>query len=166
MQSIGFKEWALVCEALGTGRQSIILRKGGIAEGREGFSFQHREFFLFPTFFHEQVERVRLAGGVLPKALPNEIEVRYFVKVDETRVLTDWEEVRALEPLHILDERVVRERFAYNEAPGVHVAFVRVFELDRIWRFPDAKAYGGCRSWVPLPEPPLGLQFRPVEARK
>ena len=31
MQSVGFKEWALVCQALGTGRQSIILRKGGIA---------------------------------------------------------------------------------------------------------------------------------------
>ena len=145
MQSVGFKEWALVCEALGTGRQSIILRKGGIAEGRAGFSFQHREFFLFPTFFHEQLERVRFPGAVLPAALPNEIEVRYFVKVDETRVLTDWEEVRALEPLHILKESVVRERFEYSEAPGVHVAFVRVFQL---------------------PEPPASLQFRPVEGKK
>jgi hypothetical protein len=62
MQSVGFKEWALVCEALGTGRQSIILRKGGIAEGRDGFSFQHREFFLFPTFFHEQLERRPFPG--------------------------------------------------------------------------------------------------------
>ena len=67
MQSIGFKEWALVCEALGTGRQKIILRKGGIAEGRDGFSFQHREFFLFPTFFHEQLERVRFPGATLPE---------------------------------------------------------------------------------------------------
>ena len=98
--------------------------------------------------------------------MPNEIEIRYFVKVDETRVLTDWEEVRALEPLHILKESVVRERFEYDEAPGVHVAFVRVFQLDPIWRFPDAKAYGGCRSWVQLPEPPAGLQFRPVEGKK
>jgi hypothetical protein len=39
MESIAFKEWAIVCEALGRGGQSIILRKGGIAEGREGFSF-------------------------------------------------------------------------------------------------------------------------------
>jgi hypothetical protein len=34
MESVGFKEWAIVGEALGRGRQSIILRKGGIAEGR------------------------------------------------------------------------------------------------------------------------------------
>jgi hypothetical protein len=45
MESIGFKEWAIVCQALGRGWQSIILRKGGIAEGRDGFSFQHGEFF-------------------------------------------------------------------------------------------------------------------------
>jgi hypothetical protein len=59
MESVGFKEWAIVCEALGRGRQSIILRKGVIAEGRDGFSFRHREFFLFPTYFHEQPEKVR-----------------------------------------------------------------------------------------------------------
>jgi hypothetical protein len=34
MESVGFKDWAIVCEALGRGRQSIILRKGGIGEGR------------------------------------------------------------------------------------------------------------------------------------
>jgi hypothetical protein len=62
MKSIGFKEWSLVCGALGSGEQSIILRKGGIAEGRSGFSFQHREFFLFPTFFHEQIGKVRSAA--------------------------------------------------------------------------------------------------------
>jgi hypothetical protein len=166
MQSIGFKEWALVCEALGTGRQSIILRKGGIAEGRDGFAFRHPEFFLFPTFFHEQLERVRFPGATLPTPVPNEIEIRHFVKVDETRILTDWEEVRALEALHILKEDVVRERFTYDEAPGVHVAFVRVFRLDPIWRFPDARAYGGCRSWVQLPEPPAGLRFHSVDGKK
>jgi len=37
MESVGFKEWSLVCDAFGRGEQSIILRKGGIAEGREGF---------------------------------------------------------------------------------------------------------------------------------
>ena len=43
MESVGFKEWAVVCEATGRGRQCIILRKGGIAEGREGFLFKDRK---------------------------------------------------------------------------------------------------------------------------
>ena len=162
MQSIGFKEWALVCAALGEGWQSVIIRKGGLAEGRDGFAFRHREFFLFPTFFHEQLERVRLSAAVLPEPRPNEIEIRYFARVEEARIMTKWADVRALEPLHILRESVVRERFDYDDAPGVHVAFVRVFRLEPVWRFPNAKSYGGCRSWVQLPEPPAGLRLHPV----
>ena len=162
MQSIGFKEWALVCQALGEGRQRVIVRKGGIAEGRDGFAFRYPEFFLFPTFFHEQLSRVRLSNAVLPEP-PNDIAIQFLVRVKEARVMTDWEEVRALEPLHILQEGVVRERFEYDEAPGVHVAFVDVFRLDPVWRFPDSKSYGGCRSWVPLPDPPQDLQLHPAQ---
>jgi hypothetical protein len=70
--------------------------------------------------------------------------------------------VRTLEPRHVLEENVVRERFEYDDVLGVHVAFVRIFRLEPVWRFPDAKAYGGCRSWVQLPEPPANLQLHPV----
>jgi hypothetical protein len=162
MQSFGFKEWALVCEALGSGRQTMIIRKGGLAEGRNGFTFRHREFFLFPTYFHEQLDRVRVPDAVLPEPRPTEIEIHYFARVKEARVVTDWEEVRALEPQHILCEEVVRERFEYDDAPGVHVAFVEVFRLEPGWCFPDSKAYGGCRSWVELPTPPAGLRLHLV----
>jgi len=162
MQSIGFKEWALVCTALGEGRQTVIIRKGGLAEGHDGFAFRHREFFLFPTFFHEQLNRIRLSDAVLPAPLPNEIEIRYFARVKNARIITDWKEVCALEPHHILSEEVVRERFEYDNPPGVHVAFVEVFRLDPVWRFPDSNAYGGCRSWVELPNPPASLKLHPV----
>ncbi|MDB6138367.1 MAG: hypothetical protein JWO94_1439, partial [Verrucomicrobiaceae bacterium] len=57
-QLVGFKEWANVCEALGTGVMSLILRKGGIHEGRGGFQFKHQGFFLFPTWFHTQGEKL------------------------------------------------------------------------------------------------------------
>ena len=129
MESVGFKEWALVCAALGEGTQSVLVRKGGIAEGRDGFQFRHREFFLFPTFFHEQAVKTRLPDAVVPEPLPNEIEIRFWARLEETRAVTDWETARALAPLHILAESVVRERFDYDNAPGVQVAFVRVFRL-------------------------------------
>src|SRR5438105_4364776 len=108
MQSVGFKEWALVCEALGRGAQRVILRKGGIAEGRGGFAFRHQAFFLFPTFFHEQLEKTRLAGATLPAQRDGEIEIRYFAQVEKTELITSWPEVEALEPLHILRREVVR----------------------------------------------------------
>jgi len=52
--NIAFKEWAVLCAALGAGRQTIILRKGGIDEGREGFRVKHDEFWLLPTQFHQE----------------------------------------------------------------------------------------------------------------
>ncbi len=161
MESVGFKEWAVVCEALGSGEQAILLRKGGIAEGRGGFGFRYPEFFLFPTFFHEQLVKVRRPGAELPAAREGEVEIRHFAKLEAEKDITAWEEAARLAPLHILAESVVRERFEYKEA-GLHVALVRVFRLEPSWIFPDKPAYGGCRSWVNLPERPAGMQFRPV----
>jgi hypothetical protein len=161
MQSVAFKEWALVCEALGRGDQAILLRKGGIAEGRAGFGFRHSEFFFFPTFFHEQVVKVRAPGAEIPVAREGEIEIRYFAKLQAQREITSWPMAAALEPFHILQESVVRERFEYKGA-GLHVALVRVFRLEPSWTLEDKPAYGGCRSWVELPECPAETKFEPV----
>jgi hypothetical protein len=160
MQSVGFKEWALVCEALGRGEQTILLRKGGIAEGREGFGFRHPEFFLFPTFFHEQVGKVRTPDAVIPAAA-GRIQIRYFAKLEAQKEITSWPTAARLKPFHILDESVVRERFDYKGA-GLHAALVRVFRLDPGWALANKPGYGGCRSWVGLPEYPAETQFTPV----
>lgn len=151
--SIGFKEWALVCEALGSGRQSLILRKGGIAEGREGFRFQHSEFLLFPTWFHAQLEKTTLpAETVLPEAMEEGLQLQYAVTVEWTRLITDPAKLEMLRDYHVLRDEVIRERFAYDEPQGLHVAFVRVFRVDPPILLRNEKKYGGCRSWVSLPE--------------
>jgi hypothetical protein len=162
MESIGFKEWAIVCNALGEGKQSIILRKGGIAEGRDGFAFRHPEFFLFPTFFHEQVGKTRVIEAVIPRSSSNEIEIRYFAKLDLASVITSWETAKALEPFHILQPAVVRERFDYDKSAALYVALVRVFRLEPVWFLSNEKSYGGCRSWLQLPELPTMTRFKPV----
>jgi hypothetical protein len=180
MKSVGFKEWSLVCDALGRGEQSIILRKGGIAEGRSGFSFRYHEFFLFPTFFHAQTGKVRdrrqenRIGEQSAKALirtfsrgekgllaarqnrstrNGEIVILLYAKVERAVRIDSLVTAEAFAPLHVLVPEVVRERFGYN-GEGLNVAFVRVFRLEREWAFPNEKRFGGCRSWVDLPEAP------------
>ena len=152
MESIGFKEWSLVCNALGRGTQSVILRKGGIAEGREGFSFRHREFFLFPTFFHEQIAKVRIAAADIA-APGNTIAIRWYAKVERAQRINSVAIAEALAPLHILSIEVVRERFGYK-GDGLNVAFVRVFEVSPVWVLQNEKRFAGCRSWIDLPVPP------------
>jgi hypothetical protein len=156
-QAMGFKEWAFVCEALGQGVQTLILRKGGIHEGRGGFQFLHNAFWLFPTGFHAQGDQLRwLPADPAAVAVPQDeerenVDIRYFAKLHELWKITDWDKVAALEPLHVWKEVVVRERFAWNEESCLHVALVRVYALPALWRFPYQKGYGGCRSWVKLP---------------
>ena len=162
MESAGLKEWDLVCEAMGRGDQCVILRKGGLAEGRAGFSFRHPEFFLFPTFFHEQMGKVRLRKAEIPQEREGEIEIRFFAKLIAATQIMLWETAASLEPLHVLQASVVRERFEYEKAPGLHVALVRVFRLTQSWILADTPGYGGCRSWVALPECPPGTRFEPV----
>jgi hypothetical protein len=152
MESIGFKEWSLVCNALGHGTQSVILRKGGIAEGREDFSFRHREFFLFPTFFHEQIGKVRIAAADIA-APGNTIAIRWYAKVERAQLINSVAIAEALAPLHILSIEVVRERFGYKHE-GLNVAFVRVFEIFPVWVLQNEKRFAGCRSWIDLPVPP------------
>jgi hypothetical protein len=146
-----FKEWALICEALGNGRQSILIRKGGIAEGKAGFRFQHEEFFLFPTWFHEQLEKTTLSPGTSLPIQKEPFEIRYLASVEWTQLVEDYEKLRRIREFHILQDSVVRERFEYKEGPGVHVALVRVFRLDPPHHIPYEKKYGGCRSWVNIP---------------
>ncbi len=156
--SVGFKDWALVCAALGQGRQSIILRKGGIAEGRDGFRFKHEAFFLFPTQYHQQAERVR--PDILPLLGPvvrppeGTVEIQYFFALEWAVWVDDWATLARLEPYHVWREDVVRERFEYDDQRGLQCAFGRVFRLTHPWTFPDRPAYGGCRSWVTLPDSP------------
>jgi hypothetical protein len=162
MERAGFKEWLSVCQAIADGRQTIIIRKGGIAEGREGFSFKHREFYLFPTSFHEEAEKITEPQFSVPPDSSLDVTIRCAVAVEWSGAITEWSIAGALAPFHILREEVVRERFEYKDAPGVHVAFVRAFRLSKPWRFPNEKRFGGCRSWVELPEAPNPSRLIPV----
>jgi hypothetical protein len=152
--SFGFKEWTLICDALGGGEQSIIIRKGGIAEGRAGFRFEHPEFLLFATLFHEQVAKLKLPPATplpAPRA-DGHHEVRLRVRVEWTADVTDWETVSALAPFHLWQESEIEKRFRQDEKPGVSLAFVRVARLAEPFVFPDSPRYGGCRSWITLPD--------------
>ena len=164
--TFGFKEWALVCEALGRGDQSIILRKGGIAEGRAGFRFEHPEFLLFPTLFHEQVKKLQLPELTpLPAARPDgHHEIRYHVAVEWTAEVHHWQVVQSLAPLHLWQETEVEKRFQQGDVTAINLAFVRVSTLIKPLIFPDSPRYGGCRSWIALPEfPDAQLQIHVID---
>src|SRR5690606_11736877 len=77
-----FKEWHAIVGALAAGHQTLILRKGGIAEGRGGFRPRGEPFWLLPTAFHEQAEKLR------PEAEPWLLPAPDAASVKDTVALT------------------------------------------------------------------------------
>jgi hypothetical protein len=155
---VAFKEWQVVIDAIASGEQDILLRKGGISEGKFGFQWLHPDFFLFPSLYHEQAQQVlpNADGGergwVPPKGLAeDDIVFSVYVETVESGRLTNWDEVLELAPRHIWREEIVRERFEWGDEPGIAYAKIRAWVLDDPWILKDRATFGGCRSWFGLP---------------
>lgn len=149
------KEWDVVCEALGSGRQVIVVRKGGIAEGPGGLLFEHGEFVLLPTFFHQQAERVvpdaDFAACETGRDGEREfVEIRHAATLVWHRAVTDRALLAKLNAYHIFTDEEVEARFSQKPAPGVQVALLRVYRLDPPQRVPWQESFGGCRSWTEM----------------
>lgn len=162
---IALKEWDVVCEALGSGRQVIVIRKGGIAEGKDGLRFEHEEFVLLPTFFHQQAERVVpeadfSARQADPEGERESVEIRHAATLVWHKVVTDRAVLSKLGPFHILAQEEVESRFAQKPSAGVQIALLRVYRLEPPRRVPWEKSFGGCRSWAEMADDLLGTSAR------
>lgn len=165
-----FKEWAVVVDALGRGEQAVILRKGGLHEGRGGFRPENREFLLFPTRFHQQRDAVVPAAQArydeLARDFPPEDRVRieFFAGVAAVRRVTSLAAALALRGRHVWRDEVIAERFAWGREESVWALVVRVFRLPAAVELPLRPEHGGCRSWITLADDVPTAGARPVLA--
>jgi hypothetical protein len=170
---VALKEWAVVCAALGDGRQDLLLRKGGIRErGRDlsarpsgtGFAVEHRSFALLPTYFH--AGDVGRARDLVPEVHDQLAQLSSRPPGDRLRVelyaeVTALWHVRELAPLlalagrHVLSAACVADRFAYR-TPGLWVLSLRTYRLAPASDLADHPSYAGCVSWVDLEAPVVG----------
>jgi hypothetical protein len=150
------KEWAIVCRALADGRQTLLIRKGGIQEIKDGFQVTHRDFWLFPTYVHqkaadltpavhaefEQTQRAQPPSDIVPFQL--------YATVEDAVKVMDLERLRALAGHHILSWDCIASRFDYRNKPGVHVMIMRVYRRPTVAMLRHMPRYDGCVSWVDL----------------
>lgn len=147
--AIAFKEWAGVCAALASGRQSVIVRKGGIAEGPGGFLPEHPAFWLYPTFVHEAEQGLK-SGLSLPR-LADELTIAIdtLIVVESVSRVDDMETLDGLTNLHVWTGETIRKRFNYRK-PGLWVLGVRAYRRPESWIVSVTPAQLGCKSWVTL----------------
>ncbi|MBV9515372.1 MAG: DUF1802 family protein [Mycobacteriaceae bacterium] len=152
------KEWSAVVHALLDGRQTVLLRKGGIGEKR--FEVAAERFLLFPTVAHSHRQRVRPEHqGLLQPAAEDSgaehVVVRAGANVVAAIAVSHENGLADIAPLHIWTERSVREdRLDFRPRHRLTVLVVAACPLVQPVRLSRRAAYAGCTSWVDLPVAP------------
>jgi len=167
--NVAFKEWSGVCDALIHGRQTVILRKGGISEraGPGLFAPEHIEFWLYPTWSHQSEQGLRILGEQSPDPRPTapgldgSILIRGFVRVDISGYVQSEDALPALRPFHCLEHETIRKRFHYRK-PGFWVLAARVWRQDPGFTVFPTPEQAGCTSWVILEQPLSTSGLTPV----
>ena len=153
-----FKEWAAICRALATGRQDVILRKGGIVEPGGAFRPEFAEFLLLPTFLHQSAESLVPEARDLLERIDDDrppqgsVVFTHVARVVGSRRIVDRRALDAWRDRHVWAEQVVDERF-HRWKDELHLLEVAVRPLPSPVTLPWREAYGGCRSWAELDEP-------------
>lgn len=150
---VALKEWSSTIDALTTGRQILLLRKGGILEqsAKNRFSITHNEFLFFPTFLHQSRGQLKPEVVFEPAATePGEVTIGALGVVTDIIKAQSREQVDRLDDQHIFTSELLDMRFNYKPQNPLYLVLVRAHRLAKPVTLVNSPAYAGCKSWVPL----------------
>ncbi|MDR6224931.1 DUF1802 family protein [Desmospora profundinema] len=166
---IALKEWAAVVEALGEGKQILLMRKGGIHEETRQFQVENDTFPLFPNAFHQKTALIKpafhtyvneeLAGG---SSEQESVSIRYVARLVEDIEVFDEATLARLAPFHIWTDNFAVERLKWKKKHPLHVLLLRIFRLSESIAIPMRAEYLGCKSWIRLPDNLPQRKWEPV----
>lgn len=170
-EPIALKEWASSVSALRQGLQTMMLRKGGIAEETRDFEVRSDAFYLFPAYEHQKKELLKeeyrgLVDETLATWSPGaeSVTIDSCAEVAHDIELTELTAVERLLPYHIWAERFAEERLHWKRQKPLHLLLLRVYRLERPFELKLDPRYFGCKSWVELLEKPPVSAMTPVLA--
>ena len=150
---VALKEWQSVCRLLAQGRQSVLLRKGGIQEGPGGFAIKHAAFALLPTRLHQDASllRPKFRDAVEPgDEEPARFDVTHGCRVSDIHVVPSRDTLDRLSPFHPWNASYLDLRWNYRPERPLYLVVVRTFALSQALVVKNTHEIAGCRSWVPL----------------
>ncbi|QOV88575.1 DUF1802 family protein [Humisphaera borealis] len=152
----GLKEWKLLTDALASGRQIMLLRKGGIIETAGEFELESRHFVFFPTYIHQNMAMVKpgdQAGFESHAVEPKKVTLAIAGEVTDIVPVAHRSQVDKLENEHVWTPPLIDMRFSYKPENPLYIVLVRAYRLATPVTVVNSPAYAGCKSWVPLIEP-------------
>ena len=149
------KEWATVVKALEQGKQTVILRKGGILETASGFNIESKKFFLFPTWEHQETKHVKpefhdFLNNVLDNK-PNENfnKISSYAEILYEKDIEDNEIIRNLSSFHVWSDSYIQERRNWKPEKPMKAVFLKTVKIPE-FNLPLKPEFSGCKSWIEL----------------
>lgn len=158
MSTPALKEWSAAVHAMLDGRQTVLLRKGGIGEKR--FAVAAPEFVFFPTVAHSHRERVRpehrdLLDVAMADSTESTLVIRGGAKIVAAVEVNRPDALESIAELHIWTaESVTADRLDFRPRHRLTVLVVQAIPLITPVSLARTREYEGCVSWVDVPVRP------------
>jgi hypothetical protein len=158
---VALKEWGVTCRALAEGRQIVLLRKGGLLDEDGVFHLEYSQFWLQPTFLHQDEALVKaghrdLFGSVQAERASGEgrefITLRWFAQVEDVFALREEDDEKLKGAPHIWSNAYLDTRFSYKPEHPLLCVLLRVYQAPQSVQLPMQPQWTGCRSWIELPQ--------------
>lgn len=170
MSMLALKEWSIICKALEEGKQTILLRKGGILEYKKGFEISQKLFLLYPTLEHQAAEYLQSnylqEYELLLKRNSSEIvedkvnTIRIIARIEAMQEFHDHKLLSKLEKYHIWNEKYVNMRMNYNPKKPMNALLLRIYKLSQPISLDVNPEWAGCKSWIDIEFPSKhGIQY-------
>ena len=163
MSMLALKEWSIICKAMEEGKQTMLLRKGGILEYKKGFEISQKLFLLYPTLEHQAAEYLQSnylrEYELLLKRNSSEIvedkvnTLRIIARIEAMQEFHDHELLSKLEKYHIWNEKYVNMRMNYNPKKPMNALLLRIYKLSQPISLDVNPEWAGCKSWIDIEFP-------------
>jgi hypothetical protein len=157
---LALKEWSIICKAMEEGKQTILLRKGGILEYKKGFEISQKVFLLYPTLEHQAAEYLQSnylqEYELLLKRNRSEIvqdkvnTLRIIARIEAMQEFHNYEPLSKLEKYHIWNEKYVNMRMNYNPKKPMNALLLRIYKLSQPISIDVNPGWAGCKSWIDI----------------
>ena len=160
MSMLALKEWSIICKAMEEGKQTILLRKGGILEYKKGFEISQKLFLLYPTLEHQTAEylqsnylqeyELRLKRNSSEIVQDKVNTIRIIARIEAIQEFHDHELLSKLEKYHIWNEKYVNMRMNYNPKKPMNALLLRIYKLPQPISIDVNPGWAGCKSWIEI----------------
>ena len=160
------KEWAIAVSALQQGKTIMLLRKGGIREGKQ-FQVEHHKVWLYPTYEHQKPQLLKpeykdRVTEVISGWHPATIHIQSCGEITHTLTVDSLKKLQQLEPYHVWNRQMISDRFNWKPQKPVRILLMKVFNLPQAITIPYHQSYGGCKSWIDLQKAILLKDLQPA----